>query len=808
MKRAAQAIPNQCLMNARLQCALSQKQVADGVGTTRVTVSRWEHGVTVPSPYFRQQLCHFFKSSPQVLGWEASGEEKSTLHDVLEQEETHSHVWTIPFRRNLLFTGGVEVLTYLRTVLDVEKKGVRTRPQALSGLGGVGKTHMVLEYAYQMRHTYQIILWFQAETFEVLTASFVRAAAMLQMSVENEQDQQRIVAAVKHWLDTHTHWLCIFDNVEDMIFMANYLPNENQGHVLLTTRLQSVGPLAETIRIEPMKRQEGALFLLRRAKLLSHNETITHVSTSICLAAETLSESLGGLPLALDQAGAYIEETGCTLSQYKDRYSTQQALLLNRRGSMGGDHPHSVNTTLSLCLEKVEHVNAAAADFLRMCAFLAGGDTLPEEIITLSATELDPLLRPLVTDLIALDEAIALLRTYSLLHRHAEEKTLSIHRLVQVILKEKMDEAAQHQWARRTVRVVNGAFPDFKEQKECIVLSRYQRFLPQVYVCIALIEQWNITEQAARRLMSQAGIYFREHAQYASAEIFLEKAKALSIVAVGEMHPDVAAHLHDLGELYEYQGKYLKAEQIYRQALAIYERVYGPQHLDIARLLVSLATIYKRTERYEQAELLYQRALAMYEQDPKTKLTDIAISLNDLALLYVKQEKYVQAEPLYQRALSIHEQTVGDEHPFVASSLNNIAKLYMLQGKYDRAEPLYHKALALREKVLGPEHPAVAVVLNNLGAFHASQYQYNQAQECHQRAFTIRKSALGLDHPHTNESCNALVKLYIEQGEYEQAAQFFQGVLNIQEGQVGREHADIRKLQESYNALLQKINGK
>src|SRR5260370_11181848 len=151
---------------------------------------------------------------------------------------------------------------------------------------------------------------------------------------------------------------------------------------------------------------------------------------------------LGGLPLARDQAGAYIEETNCGLSGYLNLYRTRRKDLLQRRSKLRTDHPQPVGTTWSLSFQKVEQANPAAADLLRLCAFL-DPDAIPEDIITEGAAEAGPLLHPVAADPFQLNEAIEVLRTYSLIRRNAEAKKLNIHRLVQVWLQEAMDKKTQ-----------------------------------------------------------------------------------------------------------------------------------------------------------------------------------------------------------------------------------------------------------------------------------------------------------------------------------------------------------------------------
>jgi hypothetical protein len=170
------------------------------------------------------------------------------------------------------------------------------------------------------------------------------------------------------------------------------------------------------------------------------------------------SIEMDGLPLALDQAGAYIEETACGLSDYFDLYRTHGVKLLKRRGMMVSDHPDPVATTWALSFENIEKGNSAAAELLRFCAFLYP-DGIPEEVFSEAALELGPVLGAVGADAFALNDAIAEILKYSLLRRDPNSKTLEIHRLVQAVLKQGMDEATQRLWAERAVRAVDPLFP-------------------------------------------------------------------------------------------------------------------------------------------------------------------------------------------------------------------------------------------------------------------------------------------------------------------------------------------------------------
>jgi hypothetical protein len=119
-----------------------------------------------------------------------------------------------------------------------------------------------------------------------------------------------------------------------------------------------------------MTPEEGALFLLRRANIIEPDAQLERIDETDRAQAVAISELLGNLPLALDQAGAYIEETASSLSDYISLYNTERAKLLKERGSFAVDHPESVVTTWQLSFEKISSTNPVAGDLLRFLSFL------------------------------------------------------------------------------------------------------------------------------------------------------------------------------------------------------------------------------------------------------------------------------------------------------------------------------------------------------------------------------------------------------------------------------------------------------
>lgn len=182
-------------------------------------------------------------------------------------------LWNVPYHRNMFFTGREDILERLHSTLGAHQTKALTQPQAINGLGGIGKSQTALEYIYRYHTAYQAILWVQADSPEVLIADFVKLAGLLDLPEKDETEQRRIVEAVKRWFHTHSHWLLILDNVEQVEQIEPFIP-QGGGHVLLTTRASVAEPIAQSISLDKMSEDEATAFLLRRTRemvLLCYN---------------------------------------------------------------------------------------------------------------------------------------------------------------------------------------------------------------------------------------------------------------------------------------------------------------------------------------------------------------------------------------------------------------------------------------------------------------------------------------------------------------------------------------------------------
>jgi len=816
----------QAMVRLRTSIGLTQAGLAELLGISRKAVSHWEVGDSYPKASHLQALLAYAvgqrtwetgQAEEEIRAFWRVARQKVPLDerwlqevlarparqtkragepsDGLGQDSAAASqelaLWTVPYARNPHFTGRDELLSTLAAQLAPPEPGqpgalrraALTQAQVIKGLGGIGKTQTAVEYAYRARAQGRFVhtLWIAAATEEALLASFASLAELLpDVATSGERESRKLVAAVLRWLEQCPQpWLLLVDNADDLSLVQPYLPLTGNGSILLTTRASAVGWLAPPLEVDTMGVMEGTELLLRRA------QRFAQASEEEINEAANLVVALAQFPLALDQAGAYLEETGCSLSDYRELYQTHRHALLSRRGRQATGYPHSVATTWSLSFHSVEQRNPAAADLLRLCAFLAP-DGIPEELLAQGAEQWPPALHQAVADRFRFNQVLEPLLAFSLIKRLAEERLLSVHRLVQAVQVERLEAVEQRQWAERIVRAMAVAFP--QKPEETASWPQCSRYLDQVQSCDTLIGHYHLALPEAADLLTRAGIYLRGRALYSLAEPLLLRALSLREQLLGETHPDMADSLTELALLYQERGRYAEAEPLYRRAIAIGEKTLGPAHPVLAARLNTLAHLCFRQGRYFEAEQLLLRALHMREQLLGHPHPNVAESLHDLALLYWEQGKPAEAEPLFLRALSIWEAQPGPWHPRVAHSLHNLASLYWGQGKYAGAEPLFRRALRIWQEHMGPEYHDAAFPLLGLAGVAGAAGNAEEAERLARQALRLWEEQLGPEHPDVAYGLWGLALISTQQGRASQAEALFARALSLRERHLGELH--------------------
>ncbi|HVP55561.1 MAG TPA: TIR domain-containing protein [Candidatus Eisenbacteria bacterium] len=257
-------------------------------------------------------------------------------------------LFTVPLPANPFFTERAHELSDLQAALE------KTGSFALTGLGGVGKTQTAAEYAHRNRADYAAVLWLRAEKEDTLFADLTALARTLKLPEADAQEQQLAVDAAQHWLDDNDNWLLILDNVTNLKTVESLTrkARPNRHHLIVTQQAQATGAIASKQHLPSMSEETGALLLLRRAQRIPADAELSAADSADAASAKKTSHEVGGLPLAIDQAGAYISQTGCSVGEYLHLLHDSMTDLLDRRGDLDFEH-RSVTATYAASLAEL-----------------------------------------------------------------------------------------------------------------------------------------------------------------------------------------------------------------------------------------------------------------------------------------------------------------------------------------------------------------------------------------------------------------------------------------------------------------------
>jgi tetratricopeptide (TPR) repeat protein len=685
--------------------------------------------------------------------------------------------------RNPNFTGRGELLTTLRELLRARRSGAVVQASAVHGLGGVGKTQLAVEYAHRFAADYDLAWWVPAQ--QPLGIAGRLAALALRLGLPELHDQEAQLGLLFDELGRRDRWLLIYDNAEHPRDLASYRPPAGRGHLLVTSRNPAWGAMATPLQVAALPRVEAAAFL--RARTGGDDP-----------AAAELAEALGDLPLALEQAAAYLEQTRTSVGDYL-------GLLRQRAGELLGlgeltDHPDTIATTWTLSLARAQAEAPAAEDLLALCAFLAPDD-IPRGLPAGHAQLLPEPLQQAAADRLTYDRTLGALGRYSLVT--ATQDSLAVHRLVQAWVRARLDRQAQQHWAAVAVGLVWAACPADTDDPE--TFPACARLLPHALAATDHASTLAADPQATAGLLTRVGAYLWRRVESAQARQLFERALAIFQAQLGPDHPDVARSLNNLGNALRVHGELAAARTHYERALVIFESRLGPDHPDVARALNNLGAVLGGLGELPAARDAHQRAQVIFESRFGPDHPDTAKNLDNLGLVLRRLDELGAAHDTHQRALAIRKARLGVDHPDVARSLDNLGLVLRRLGELGAAHDHHQRALAIREARLGADHPHRAHALSSLGSVAYERGELLTARTYYQRALDIYKARLGADHPDAASSLANLGNVLRDLGDLPAARTAFEDALTIFEARLGADHPDTTQTQQSLQIVLHEL---
>jgi tetratricopeptide (TPR) repeat protein len=630
-------------------------------------------------------------------------------------------VSNIPIQVPTHFLGREEALAAIEMAL-ARNEG-RVAITALHGLRGIGKTTLAAAYAERHRGDYRATWWIRAQTEPGMRADLVALGVRLGWVAVDDKEGPGLAAVMERLAHEGEGLLLIFDNAMDARALNPYLPRRGGAQVLVTSNAHAWRGVAAPVEIRLWPKEIGADYLIARTGRAGERE-----------AAWSLSEALGGLPLAHEQAAAYCERLDISLAEYGKRFEATPARFLDDARHAPSEYHDGLTAakTFTLAIDEAAKIHPAAEPLIVHAALLAP-EPIPLFLFRDGRKNFgEPLASTLEGD--GLDEAVAALRTFALIDRETivDERepsittdTMRLHRLVRQVAAMRCEGEAREQVRRTLVEAVSAVYPS--------PLGIFRR--PNTWPRACRLDG------IALPLVDDDAMLLQNSQE-----------------RVADLLTRLAAYRHST------LAAYAQARPLYERALAIREKVFGPEHVFTAASLHHLACLLRDQGDLAGARPLHERALAIHEkalgpEDPST-----AQSLNDLVRLLRDQGDFAGARVLLESALATFEKALGPEHPSTASSLHNLALLLQAQGDLARARPLHERSLAIREKVFGPEHSSTVTSLNNLALLLQAQGDLAGARASLERALAICEKAVGPEHPNTNRVRGNLARVWLAYG--------------------------------------------
>jgi TIR domain/Tetratricopeptide repeat/NB-ARC domain len=520
-----------------------------------------------------------------------------------------SDIWNIPVPRNPAFTGREEQLGLLEALFQGDDG--RVVVQAITGLGGLGKSQLALEYAHRHAGNYDIVWWLRAETELTLIEDYAALAEPLGIAADPRVEPARIAVAARKQLEREQRrWLLVFDNAVSPEATANHLPQAGTGHVLITSRDPNWRGLAKPLELSVLTTDEGAGLLITRSGQADEQ------------GARVLAEELGALPLALVQAAAVIESTGTSLADYMALFKQRRRDLLTRGKPL--HYPETVATTWNISFATLQTTPEAVAIF-RVAAFLAPTD-IPRRLFAGKVDGVSEPLRAGAADPLALADAFAALRRAGVIDLRSS--TFSVHRLVQAVGRESLTDEEIRGVLRDATLLLLPHAQAFDPDEERTWAPWYA-LVPHALALAAESEQRRRADSGTAALLNCAGrsLMFRAHLQ-AAAEAF-ERALRIDERIFGQEDPSVATDLNYLGIALRNLGQVASARAALERALRI-DAANGKEDPNVARDLESFGHVLGDQGDLTGARAAFERAL---------KIDETALGPNDRAVARFEQSR-------------------------------------------------------------------------------------------------------------------------------------------------------------------------
>ncbi|WP_159474492.1 FxSxx-COOH system tetratricopeptide repeat protein [Streptomyces caniferus] len=670
-----------------------------------------------------------------------------------------------------LFVGRTEELDRLDEALATPGGAV---VQAVHGLGGIGKSTLAAHWAATRAHGCYPARWVTADTPAGVQQGLTDLAGALQPALTGTLPSEALAEWALQWLASHTGWLLILDNVNDPADIAPLLDRTHaHGRFLITSRLATAWHHIPTVVRLDVLAAADALDLLTR--------TATHTAPGRNMdGAEDLCAELGQLPLAIEQAAAYLAQNPLTTPRAYLTLLDQHPAAMYRTGAVGVTAPQrTIARIWHVTLDRIATLHPQAAGLLRLLAWYAP-DQIPATL--LDGGPADP---P------TLNTALGVLTAYSMITPDPATHTLSVHRLVQALARTPDPDdphrtpALTAQAREQATDCLYTALPAHWTDPTTRPTGR--TLLPHIDALAEHTTQDTDTHTTAL-LLNQTAHFLVGEGLPARAFSHLQRALSDMVRVLGDDDPDTLTTRNNLAHAYWSAGDLGRAIPLFEQTLTDTVRVLGEDHPDTLASRNSLACAYQSAGDLGRAIPLCEQTLTDMVRVLGEDAPDTLTTRNNLAHAYWSAGDLGRAIPLFEQTLEERLRVLGEDHPDTLTTRDSLAGAFRSAGDLGRAIPLCEQTLTDTVRVLGEDHPSTLTTRNNLAGAYKAAGDLGRAIPLFEQTLEERLRVLGEDHPETLATRSDLAAAYYSAGDLGRAIPLFEQTLTDTVRVLGEDH--------------------
>ncbi|ANZ34750.1 hypothetical protein BBK82_00305 [Lentzea guizhouensis] len=637
-----------------------------------------------------------------------------TLHDrqpsstFLSRQEDVPRAWSAP-PRNFNFTGRTEMLAALHSRLTSSDNNLTAVvPEALYGLGGIGKSQVAIEYAYLHADDYDVVWWIPSEDPTHIRSVYIALAEKL--GIPNTGAVNAVIEAVRESLrrgHPYRRWLLVFDNAENPEDVRPFFPTGGSGHILVTSRNTHWSSVAQTVQVDLFSRVESRQLLQRRNQGLGDDD------------AEQIADVLGDLPLAIEQAASWLRETGMNADEYLALFAQKRAELLE--AGLPLDYHVPVAAAWNVSLDRLSEENPAALQLLQVCSFFAPEPISRSLFIELQGIPVPNELGEALRDPLLLGKAMRQINRYSLAQIDQSKSTILLHRLVQGALFDRMtpQERAQMRHAAHVLLATDDPRGPGSEKN----WPKYIELLPHVRAS----KMHECEDPWVRRTALHSAVFLAAWGDDQAGLDYSQELFDYWAQRFGEDKPDTLNAAKQVGICLRALGRYADALRVDERAYAVAQEHLGDESENTLILANMVAQDVRAQGEFAKAFQLsdgaYRTAKVVYGAEDG--LTLAAAENLGIALRLIG--RFADARDIDQSTWEIRARLLGDEHRFTLATLNSLCLDIRECGEYVQARDMLETAVAKHRRLFGDDHPDTLRAIKNLAVTRRKAGDHNGA---------------------------------------------------------------------------------